>query len=208
VVICRIAARKSAEDAELTRQNLVAAGIQVFAEHGYAGTILEMVSQRAGVTRGAVYWHFKGKDALLRTVLDDCVLPLENFLDHGASFEEEMAQLCRAMSRTLHHQQSRQICELMLQKSERVAELSPVALRLHDAQNRFHEQLKALLGRGVSRGELHANLDVRVSSQILQVCFTGLIVECLRQPLESTHHLESTLNALCVMFKDAFIPTT
>jgi AcrR family transcriptional regulator len=195
-------ARKTAADAEITRQNLVAAGIEVFAEYGYSGATLEKVAQRAGVSRGAVYWHFKGKDELLDEVLNDSVLPLEDFLQHGATFEEGMNQLRSAMGATFGNQRCRQLCEIMLQKSERIDEFSPIAIRLHCAQERFYEQLNALLAEAVFRGDVSEEIDVPASTSLLQVCFTGMIVECLRQPLEVSRHLASTLNTLCMMIRN------
>jgi AcrR family transcriptional regulator len=56
--------------AEGTRQLLLAVARGLFAEHGYAGTSIEEIIQRAGVARGALYHHFPGKDALFRAVYD------------------------------------------------------------------------------------------------------------------------------------------
>ncbi len=59
-----------ARRAEATRQLLVSVARDLFTEHGYAGTSVEDIIQRAGVTRGALYHHFAGKDAILRAVHD------------------------------------------------------------------------------------------------------------------------------------------
>ena len=53
--------RKTKEDAELTKQNLLEAAFQLFLENGYDRTSLEQICQLAQVTRGAAYWHFKNK---------------------------------------------------------------------------------------------------------------------------------------------------
>ncbi|MBE0690797.1 MAG: TetR family transcriptional regulator, partial [Anaerolineae bacterium] len=53
--------RKTKEEAELTRQAVLAAALKVFSRQGYAATRLEEIADEAGVTRGAIYWHFKNK---------------------------------------------------------------------------------------------------------------------------------------------------
>jgi AcrR family transcriptional regulator len=55
---------------------LLRAARELFAERGFAATGRDEISERAGVTRGALYHHFDGKEALLRAV----VLELEDEL--------------------------------------------------------------------------------------------------------------------------------
>lgn len=56
-----ILARRTKEDAFATRNSLLDAAEQVFYEQGVARASLNEIAQRAGATRGAVYWHFKDK---------------------------------------------------------------------------------------------------------------------------------------------------
>jgi AcrR family transcriptional regulator len=49
------------KQAERTRENVLRAGLKVFSEKGFAATRLEDIAKEAGVTRGAIYWHFKDK---------------------------------------------------------------------------------------------------------------------------------------------------
>ena len=53
-----------------TKAALLEEATTLFAEHGYAGTSLEQVASASQVTRGAVYHHFAGKQALFEAVLD------------------------------------------------------------------------------------------------------------------------------------------
>jgi AcrR family transcriptional regulator len=56
-------------DLEL-RNRLIAAATEVFAENGYAGANLDAIGERAGVTKGGVYFHFAGKEELFFATLD------------------------------------------------------------------------------------------------------------------------------------------
>jgi AcrR family transcriptional regulator len=55
---------RRAEYSESTRQALVDSAVDLFTKRGYAGTSLDEVVKRARVTKGALYHHFSGKQAL------------------------------------------------------------------------------------------------------------------------------------------------
>ena len=72
--------RKTREDALATRDALLTAALQTFRERGVAHTRLSDVAARAGVTRGAIYWHFKDKAELFAAVCERGTLPVEALL--------------------------------------------------------------------------------------------------------------------------------
>ncbi len=51
-------------------ENLVAAGLYLFVSRGYEQTTVDQIADRAGLTKGAVYFHFDSKEALLLALLD------------------------------------------------------------------------------------------------------------------------------------------
>ncbi len=53
--------RRTKEDAQLTREALLDAAEVLFAQRGVSRTSLQEIAKAAGMTRGAVYWHFKDK---------------------------------------------------------------------------------------------------------------------------------------------------
>lgn len=53
-----------------TRDQLIEVATRLFAEHGYEDTSIEAVLAAAGVSRGALYHHFAGKDALFQAVVE------------------------------------------------------------------------------------------------------------------------------------------
>jgi AcrR family transcriptional regulator len=61
---------KRAAQGRATRGQLIEVATRLFAEHGYEGTSIEAVLTAAGVSRGALYHHFAGKEALFTAVLE------------------------------------------------------------------------------------------------------------------------------------------
>jgi AcrR family transcriptional regulator len=60
---------KRAAQGRATRGQLIEVATRLFAEHGYEGTSIEAVLSVAGVSRGALYHHFAGKEALFEAVV-------------------------------------------------------------------------------------------------------------------------------------------
>jgi AcrR family transcriptional regulator len=61
---------KNVERGQATRSHLVEVATRLFAANGYDATSIEAVLAESGVSRGSLYHHFKGKDALFWAVLE------------------------------------------------------------------------------------------------------------------------------------------
>ena len=73
--------RKTKLETGLTRLQIIAAARTVFAERGVSRTTLSQIAAAAGVTRGAIYWHFANKPALFFAMLEQISLPLIDRMD-------------------------------------------------------------------------------------------------------------------------------
>jgi TetR/AcrR family acrAB operon transcriptional repressor len=62
--------RRTKEDAALTREQVLRAALLCFHEQGFTATTLRDVARRANTSRGAVYWYFRDKGALLQAVVE------------------------------------------------------------------------------------------------------------------------------------------
>lgn len=71
-------ARKSKEDAAATREGILDAAERVFAARGVASATMHDIAVAAGVTRGAIYWHFRDKAAVFDAFMRErASLPLD-----------------------------------------------------------------------------------------------------------------------------------
>src|SRR3546814_9156258 len=91
-------ARKTKQGAEKTRNEILDAAEILFSERGASRTSLEEIARAAGVTRGAVYWHFRNKVDLFEAMQDRVRLPQEEIIEQMASLPE--ADLLDLLKRT------------------------------------------------------------------------------------------------------------
>ena len=62
--------KRTYEDSLVTKQNILNSAKRLFSRRGYERTSLSDVAKYAGVTRGAIYWHFSSKEDLLKEIED------------------------------------------------------------------------------------------------------------------------------------------
>src|SRR5690348_10617852 len=54
-----------------TRARIQQVAVELFSEHGYEGTSLREIAERLGVTKAALYYHFKSKEDIILSLVED-----------------------------------------------------------------------------------------------------------------------------------------
>ncbi|GBG02864.1 TetR family transcriptional regulator [Azospira sp. I13] len=157
--------RKTKAEAEQTRQEIINAARTVFHECGVSRTSLEKVARVAGVTRGAVYWHFANKAELFYAmreeslkVLDqvDVYLLAEDIPNPLDAIERSLLTFFEIIESSPTVQQT---FEIMSLRCEYVDEFAPVLLEVNKPCLGFLAKLKDVYTRAAERGYLRAGLD-------------------------------------------------
>ena len=86
-------ARKTKLEAQETRNSLLDAAELLFQERGVSRCSLQDIAQAAGVTRGAIYWHFSNKADLVQALLDTLHEPLDELAKASESVVPTVGRL-------------------------------------------------------------------------------------------------------------------
>ncbi|SNY93122.1 transcriptional regulator, TetR family [Cohaesibacter sp. ES.047] len=76
-------ARKTKKQAEQTYHTLLDAASELFYNQGYTQTTLNEIARHAGMTRGAVYWHFSSKSDIVQAIWEHHAEPVFNPISLG-----------------------------------------------------------------------------------------------------------------------------
>ena len=68
-----------------TRERIQEIALELFAEQGYEKTSLREIAERLGVTKAALYYHFKSKEDIVRSFIEDYRAEVEAVIAWGAS---------------------------------------------------------------------------------------------------------------------------
>lgn len=158
--------RKTKAEAEQTRQQIIEAARRVFHVNGVSRTTFSEIAKAAGVTRGAIYWHFADKAELFFAMRDQMALPLVDRVD-GLLLAEDAEDPLLGIERALKEffrvlntcEQVRQNFEIMFFRCEYVGEFAAVQEELAKPGCEFAGKLEVAYGRAEAKGLLRQGLQ-------------------------------------------------
>ncbi|HMQ69953.1 MAG TPA: TetR/AcrR family transcriptional regulator [Ignavibacteria bacterium] len=62
--------KRTKKEAEETSKEIMKCAVSLFIENGYDNTSIDSIAEKAGVTKGAIYWHYKDKSSILDAIID------------------------------------------------------------------------------------------------------------------------------------------
>jgi TetR/AcrR family acrAB operon transcriptional repressor len=174
-------ARKTKLEAQVTRERLLDAAETVFRQRGVTRTSLAEIAAAAGVTRGAVYWHFKDKAALFHAMCDRATLPLDALFERAgetASAEplRTLRELCvGALQRLAVDARTQVVFDVIFHKTEMVDELADMATSNETERCRCLSQIEVILRRCVETGDLPPDTDPVLAAHGLNALMIGIM---------------------------------
>lgn len=182
--------RRTKEEAQATREHLLDTAEQVFLDRGLSRSSLQDIAAAAGLTRGAIYWHFADKLALFDAMLARVDLPLEQVLVQaearaltaagaGADPLEGLRTVALAPFELMQAQpRTRRVFTILLHRTEFVGELAPLAGRQNEALRAFLLRLARLMEAARAAGTLGAGIDPHEAAVALLALIDGLLRLC------------------------------
>ncbi len=174
--------RKTKENAELTRLKIIEAARQSFLTRGVSRTSMEQIAAEAGVTRGAIYWHFANKKEIFTAMREQVFLPLIDRMDENLQLEniddplEQLIQFLNGTIATLNESlETRQTYEILMIKCEYVDDLVEVLDQMLDNCARITEKIEQLYTRAKEKGQLRANQSPAELAMDTHLFFIGLL---------------------------------
>jgi len=167
----------------------------------------EDVATAAGVTRGAVYWHFAGKECLFDAVCKATPLPAE-LIDAGVDewcgddplghFREACLALLAEVAAT---QGADEVYSSPSNREELLDPAGSLLLRHRTSVERSRQSLQRILTAAVGRGQLPATLDTELGARLLHGIVAGLLGDWLLKPnsVDLVAQGERALDAAFVM---------
>jgi len=201
--------RRTKEEALETRASILDAAEKVFFEKGVSRTSLADIAQAAGVTRGAIYWHFANKGDLFNEMFDRVLLPLDELKAASVNPEEadplgRLIDICTVCLRdTAADPRRRRVFDILFLKCEFVEEMGPVMARYQSNMREGLRKIEVGLRNAISKGQVPADLNTRLAATMLHAFVGGSLRDMLLLP-ESTDfelHAQEMVEAMFDAFR-------
>jgi len=180
--------RRTKEDALLTRDQILDAAERVFQRRGVSRTSLQEIAQEAGLTRGAIYWHFKDKADLFHAMMQRVTLPMTASLNAEAELEaaDPLGRLrqnvATALRQTVHDPQVQRVFEIASHKVEYVDELQAGRDRHLTERAGCMTDLERLLRLAATAGQVRPGTPIAIAAIGLHALLDGLMHNWLLDP--------------------------
>ncbi|MFA4994349.1 MAG: TetR family transcriptional regulator [Bdellovibrionales bacterium] len=181
-------ARRTKEDAEKTRGRIIDAAEKIFYAHGVTRSSLEQIAEEAGVTRGAVYWHFKDKAELFHAMAQRIFLPHEDLLEKMAARPSatpllDLKNACiHALKMMSKDKRRREVVTILFLRCEYVEEMLDIIKRRNVSKNKMLVLSEKLFLHARELKMLAPCWTPRQAAVAMEALIVGLILGWLEQP--------------------------
>ncbi|MDP8566617.1 TetR family transcriptional regulator [Methylophilus aquaticus] len=177
--------RKTKEDAAVTRKRLINAAREMFLLKGVSRTSLEQIASHAGVTRGAVYWHFQNKADLFHAMREEVYLPLIDRMDDTllGSLEDNstdpLGRIRKHLENTIQildqDQTTRETYEVMMAKCEYVDEFAEVLKSILSNCSGLVHKMELTYTKAQKIGQVSTQVTAAELAMDTHLFFSGLL---------------------------------
>lgn len=167
-------ARKTKQEAQETRQHILDVALRLFSQQGVSSTSLGEIAKAAGVTRGAIYWHFKDKSDLFSEIWELSESNIgELELEYQAKFPGDPLSVLReilihVLESTVTEERRRLLMEIIFHKCEFVGEMAVVQQAQRNLCLESYDRIEQTLKHCIEAKMLPADLMTRRAAIIMR----------------------------------------
>ncbi|MEC5341938.1 TetR family transcriptional regulator [Brenneria populi] len=195
--------RRTRQDAEETREHILDAAEQCFRDTGVSRTTLQMIAAKAGCTRGAIYWHFREKNDLLKQVIERTPLFLFAEIEAIKRCTEPVASLRHCLIRGLMdlkgNRRLRNVIEMIVFRHEYPDAMSDEDISGKKSAEKLMSLIGSILLDAKIQGKIRADIPVEILSALIFHVFIGALKAIILMPSDGLL-FRNNLSALNLIF--------
>jgi AcrR family transcriptional regulator len=185
--------QRTPEQGAATQEALISAGRQLFGTRGYGETSLDAIVAAAGVTKGALYHHFSGKQQVFAAVFEQVKRDLSSQLAPVLQTQDPWMGIVAACRTYIEIHTDPAVERIVLRDARAV--LNP------DAWRRVDSQWGAVMFRGAFRRAMNRGVFARLPLNTLAMIVTGALAEACLLVADAENPETARTEALAVVVR-------
>jgi len=162
---------------ETTKRKILEAAAKCFSEGGYAKTTMDKIAEEAGVSKGALYWHFKSKEELFVELKERSIAKarkqFEKLFAQKKPFDIKLREAIGLYISFLVPE-NREVARLNAEFLAEAPKIPKLNDMLKDQYEMFRSLIASTIREAIEKGELRKDIDPEIVSLILLAMLDGL----------------------------------
>lgn len=179
--------RRTKEESEDTKRKIIDAAVELFENQGYVATRIQDIADKMGMSRGAVYWHFKNKDELFMSIFTNFGHRLEQLLTNSAQHTDSPLQQLRWLLVNIisnrdilvGFRQMRMIAASEFKNSEKPNSCQKQGEKY---MSKYFSVIESILQAGIRTGEIRPDTDPSKATWLIIFFVVGAVLIHLKNP--------------------------
>lgn len=172
-----------ADVSEVRRSQIIDAAVKVFARLGFTGSRMDDIVEEAGLSKGLLYWYFKGKDAIIVAVMERLFAPevrhVEEIAASNRSAREKLLAVAHDVVRDIRTMN--RLLPVTFEYYSYAFRNTAVRRALTDIGLSYYGTLQRIIEEGIAAGEFRA-VDARTAALSFGATLEGSLLLGLFAP--------------------------
>jgi len=173
--------RTKREQRDFSIEAILTSALQLFIRKGYRSTTVEQIATACSLTKGAVYFYFPNKAAVLFTLFDEIEDLMINKMaarvaHAGPSMEDKLVALINSQSQMGLENAERMLLFILMLLEFNGAD-DDVETRVKAIYKRYYKAIEKIIQQGKIKGEFRSDVDVKSMSGIMMAINNGTMME-------------------------------
>jgi AcrR family transcriptional regulator len=162
--------RKTKEDTEISKLRILLAAEEEFCQRGFVAARMDSIAKTAGLTKGAIFWHYKSKADLFKAIIKRATGRVRVIFQESFASSQPLMEKCREIIKRVKKDKAFEIL-IVLSNAEGTGDIPKGVLKecYQEISEIFRDAIQSF-SEAKKRGELRANMDIR------NVLFTIILV--------------------------------
>jgi AcrR family transcriptional regulator len=169
------------EQGEASLDRILESALSLMVSKGFNATTVDEIARKAGLTKGAIYFHFENKTAILLAILDVIEKLVvggltDRVISAGPSSQDKLVAAIHGQG-VLAESKTKYLLLFTLTLIEFNGTGTPIEARVRAIYDAFVASLERIVRNGKASGEFHADVDARELAAVIMALQHGTLLE-------------------------------